>query len=319
MEMESMLFSNVPAEKLNQQVREKIADHLFLICHYNPCSNVFAEDAKFIAGCLNLYKATVDSSCMIRRMEKTDWFSGAFCKDAGALRACMAKIQMLRAVWAHDQAKEMDDSAEQDYCQWVRNILKKDSPESQKDYSVLLHELELLGNRLYTVLESYIQHLATYKNRPQLIQAWEQETYNWYSKKTAIFRNQLFSYGAAIYPDDAKSIRYRVAERIQEYYTNEKKLAMFESLVSGGIGAGAAFVIKVDQMRKKRDAAYAKVRAGRWTSAVPFCFLDMFFDELPEILSIELPKIRQRDQCSLMPEELLQRQIKEMLDNKQKV
>ena len=70
MEMESMLFSNVPAEKLNQQVREKIADHLFLICHYNPCSNVFAEDAKFIAGCLNLYKATVDSSCMIRRMEK---------------------------------------------------------------------------------------------------------------------------------------------------------------------------------------------------------------------------------------------------------
>ena len=54
MEMESMLFSNVPAEKLNQQVREKIADHLFLICHYNPCSNVFAEDAKFIAGCLNL-------------------------------------------------------------------------------------------------------------------------------------------------------------------------------------------------------------------------------------------------------------------------
>ena len=288
--MESMLFSNVPAEKLNQQVREKIADHLFLICHYNPCSNVFAEDAKFIAGCLNLYKATVDSSCMIRRMEKTDWFSGAFCKDAGALRACMAKIQMLRAVW-----------------------------ESQKDYSVLLHELELLGNRLYTVLESYIQHLATYKNRPQLIQEWEQETYNWYSKKTAIFRNQLFSYGAAIYPDDAKSIRYRVAERIQEYYTNEKKLAMFESLVSGGIGAGAAFVIKVDQMRKKRDAAYAKVRAGRWTSAVPFCFLDMFFDELPEILSIELPKIRQRDQCSLMPEELLQRQIKEMLDNKQKV
>ena len=99
----------------------------------------------------------------------------------------------------------------------------------------------------------------------------------------------------------------------------KKKLAMFESLVSGGIGAGAAFVIKVDQMRKKRDAAYAKVRAGRWTSAVPFCFLDMFFDELPEILSIELPKIRQRDQCSLMPEELLQRQINEMLDNKQKV
>ena len=36
-------------------------------------------------------------------------------------------------------------------------------------------------------------------------------------------------------------------------------------------------------------------------------------------LSLELPKIRQRDQCSLMPEELLQRQIKEMLDNKQKV
>ena len=77
MEMESMLFSNVPAEKLNQLVREKIADHLFLICHYNPYSNVFAEDAKFIAGCLNLYKAAVDCSCVIRRMEVTVKSPGA--------------------------------------------------------------------------------------------------------------------------------------------------------------------------------------------------------------------------------------------------
>ena len=212
MEMESMLFSNIPAEKLNQQVREKIADHLFLICHYNPCSNIFAEDAKFVVGCLNLYKAAVDSSCMIRRMEKVDWLSGAFRVDACALHACMAKIQMLRAVWAHDQAKEMDDRAEQDYCQWVRNILKKDYPESQEDYALLLHELELLGNRLYTVLETYIQHLASYQDHSRIIRKWEQETFRWYSKKTDIFRNQLYSYCAAKNPDDTKTIPYRVAE-----------------------------------------------------------------------------------------------------------
>ena len=89
---------------------------------------------------------------------------------------------------------------------------------------------------------------------------------------------------------------------------------MYEGLLSAGFGTGTALVEKVDQMRKAKEAAYAKVDVRR----APFCFLDMFFDELPEILSAELPKLRDRDHCSLMPEELLQRQIKEMLDNKQK-
>lgn len=60
--MENILFSNTPAEELNKLVRTKIAEHLFLICHYEPCVNVFSEDAKFVAGCLNLYKAVIDSS-----------------------------------------------------------------------------------------------------------------------------------------------------------------------------------------------------------------------------------------------------------------
>ena len=59
--MENILFSNTPAEELNKLVRTKIAEHLFLICHYEPCVNVFSEDAKFVAGCLNLYKAVIDS------------------------------------------------------------------------------------------------------------------------------------------------------------------------------------------------------------------------------------------------------------------
>lgn len=315
MEMESMLFSNVPAEKLNQLVREKIADHLFLICHYNPYSNVFAEDAKFIAGCLNLYKAAVDCSCVIRRMEKAEWLSGTFQSDARALRDCMIQVQMLRAALAHNQADETDSRAEQVYCQWVRNILKKDYPGSQEDYALLLHELELLGNRLYTVLETYIQHLASYQDHSRIIRKWEQETFRWYFKKTDIFRNQLYSYCAAKNPDDTKTIPYRVAEEIQEYYTKEKSLEMYEGLLSAGFGTGTALVEKVDQMRKAKEAAYAKVDVRR----APFCFLDMFFDELPEILSAELPKLWDRDHCSLMPEELLQRQIKEMLDNKQKV
>ena len=52
--MENILFSNTPAEELNKLVRTKIAEHLFLICHYEPCVDVFSEDAKFVAGSLNL-------------------------------------------------------------------------------------------------------------------------------------------------------------------------------------------------------------------------------------------------------------------------
>ena len=48
--MENILFSNTPAEELNKLVRTKIAEHLFLICHYEPCVNVFSEDAKLVLG-----------------------------------------------------------------------------------------------------------------------------------------------------------------------------------------------------------------------------------------------------------------------------
>ena len=71
--MENILFSNTPAEELNKLVRTKIAEHLFLICHYEPCVDVFSEDAKFVAGCLNLYKAVIDSSCIIRKLTKKGW------------------------------------------------------------------------------------------------------------------------------------------------------------------------------------------------------------------------------------------------------
>lgn len=79
--MENILFSNTPAEELNKLVRTKIAEHLFLICHYEPCVDVFSEDAKFVAGCLNLYKAVIDSSCIIRKLTKKGWLKSMAKQD----------------------------------------------------------------------------------------------------------------------------------------------------------------------------------------------------------------------------------------------
>ena len=106
--MENILFSNTPAEELNKLVRTKIAEHLFLICHYEPCVNVFSEDAKFVAGCLNLYKAVIDSSCIIRKLTKKGWLKNNEypCEASEDLRACVDTIKVLRTAWAHNQSEE---------------------------------------------------------------------------------------------------------------------------------------------------------------------------------------------------------------------
>ena len=92
--MENILFSNTPAEELNKLVRTKIAEHLFLICHYEPCVDVFSEDAKFVAGCLNLYKAVIDSSCIVRKLTKKGWLKNNEypCEASEDLRACVDTI-----------------------------------------------------------------------------------------------------------------------------------------------------------------------------------------------------------------------------------
>ena len=159
--MENILFSNTPAEELNKLVRTKIAEHLFLICHYEPCVDVFSEDAKFVAGCLNLYKAVIDSSCIIRKLTKKGWLKNNEypCEASEDLRACVDTIKALRTAWAHNQSEETNDIEKQKYDQWVQNRLRKEKPTTTEDYAVLLKSLEELGGETYEMLCKCIESL----------------------------------------------------------------------------------------------------------------------------------------------------------------
>lgn len=236
--MENILFSNTPAEELNKLVRTKIAEHLFLICHYEPCVNVFSEDAKFVAGCLNLYKAVIDSSCIIRKLTKKGWLKNNEypCEASEDLRACVDTIKVLRTAWAHNQSEETNDIEKQKYDQWVQRHLRKEKPTTTEDYAVLLKSLEELGGETYEMLCKCIESLEKNPQRMYLIQSWENATFEWYtsSANQAIFLNQLYAWCAADPKFEGRSkttLKRDAASMIEEYYTKGEKIKRLEGLL----------------------------------------------------------------------------------------
>ena len=264
--MENILFSNTPAEELNKLVRTKIAEHLFLICHYEPCVDVFSEDAKFVAGCLNLYKAVIDSSCIIRKLTKKGWLKNNEypCEASEDLRACVDTIKALRTAWAHNQSEETNDIEKQKYDQWVQNRLRKEKPTTTEDYAVLLKSLEELGGETYEMLCKCIESLEKNPQRMYLIQSWENATFEWYtsSANQAIFLNQLYAWCAADPKFEGRSkttLKRDAASMIEEYYTKGEKIKRLEGLLEC-IGRAPKLEDKIAELREEKALAERKAK-----------------------------------------------------------
>ena len=308
--MENNLFSNTPAEELNKLVRTKIAEHLFLICHYEPCVNVFSEDAKFVAGCLNLYKAVIDSSCIIRKLTKKGWLKNNEypCEASEDLRACVDTIKVLRTAWAHNQSEETNDIEKQKYDQWVQRHLRKEKPTTTEDYAVLLKSLEELGGETYEMLCKCIESLEKNPQRMYLIQSWENATFEWYtsSANQAIFLNQLYAWCAADPKFEGRSkttLKRDAASMIEEYYTKGEKIKRLEGLLEC-IGRAPKLEDKIAELREEK--ALAERKAKKYSnSASPWCFQDLLFKELEQ----KLRKTLDEKKCSMLPEDLLQYQV----------
>lgn len=271
--MENILFSNTPAEELNKLVRTKIAEHLFLICHYEPCVNVFSEDAKFVAGCLNLYKAVIDSSCIIRKLTKKGWLKNNEypCEASEDLRACVDTIKVLRTAWAHNQSEETNDIEKQKYDQWVQRHLRKEKPTTTEDYAVLLKSLEELGGETYEMLCKCIESLEKNPQRMYLIQSWENATFEWYtsSANQAIFLNQLYAWCAADPKFEGRSkttLKRDAASMIEEYYTKGEKIKRLEGLLEC-IGRAPKLEDKIAELREEKALAERKAKSTRIAQA----------------------------------------------------
>ena len=313
--MKDMLFSASPITDLNQLVQSKLASHLFLCCNYNPLPGVgLSDDGKYYPAITNLYRIVSDCSCIIKHLSKFE-YPIASIETAKKLNRSIGTINMLRSVVAHNNSRNngrREAERLDDYHCWVQRIIGKSEPNCSDDYSALLKELRVISNDLYDTLEEYILLAATHNQKDLIINEWESCIIDWYCGKNVkrdIFLGVLEDEYLARVPltNLDNRMHYRVARWIKNYYTNETQLEKVRKLAASIEDPNVH--ARINQMQIDIEELCAST-CEQYKSDDPYCFVDRFFEELKD----HLTKTLEQEKCSMLPEDLLQRQIQILFD-----
>ena len=103
--MNAPVISATTARQLNLLVQTQIDSHLFLFCNYEPThSCAISEDAQFLTAVQDLYKFSIDSSCVLKNyycfVPQTDQ------NRFNQISRIIEKIKAIRAVIDHNQSAD---------------------------------------------------------------------------------------------------------------------------------------------------------------------------------------------------------------------
>lgn len=190
------------AEQMNQLVRNRIDSHLFLTCNYVPTDvPAPSSSAKFYLGIQDLYKFTVDTSCIINYLWK--YAPSSMERNfVNSFRSQVNDIQDLRAVIDHSQSETGGFFAREylrhyDSIVWAALNKCKDKdkvklrPEDEKDFELLYADLEARSARLLGDLESFIEQVAVSDQKANIVENWTKAILDWYSRKQDIYLGLL--------------------------------------------------------------------------------------------------------------------------------
>lgn len=185
--MSAPLITEQDAVRLNERVQDKINGRLFLCCNYMPTENyVISVDARYLTAIQDLYKFSIDTSCVIKNYYRFVPQGDRWKLDG--LQRHLDRIQMLRAVQSHNQSDQNGHIEQQrlkEYQNWVAGILHKASPpDSQEDFAALYQELARMADEVYRQLELFVDLAAASPDQGKVIQDWINQTFHWYSNNT---------------------------------------------------------------------------------------------------------------------------------------
>lgn len=142
---ENIAFSPIEAEKLNKKVRDTLAEHLFVLCNYNPDSiMVFSEDARFMQASLNMYKFLVDAGICNNLRSIGKKYSINY--DYVRLENIVKNINSIRSTLGHNlderNGTEEDKEAVE---QWFLKVVGKKQLTNAEEYKKVVEEIEKYG------------------------------------------------------------------------------------------------------------------------------------------------------------------------------
>lgn len=185
--MSTPLITEQDAIRLNERVQEKINGRLFLCCNYMPTeSYAVSVDARYLTAIQDLYKFSIDTSCVIKNYYR--FVPQEERRKLDGLQRHLDSIQMLRAVQSHNQSDQNGHIEQQrlkEYQNWVAGILHKASPpDSQEDFAALCQELARMADEVCRQLELFVDLAAANPDQEKVIQDWIDQTFCWYSSNT---------------------------------------------------------------------------------------------------------------------------------------
>lgn len=316
--MKDVIFTPAAAIELNQLVQSKLSRRLFLCCNFNPNSVAgLSDDGKYYPAILNLYNLAFDSSCIIKNLSKMSAPKIYVEKSTyEKLRYTLDTIKCLRSRVGHNNSycdgHREAENIEQ-YQNWVKRHIGKESPDCAEDYTSLLGGLLTLGNDLFETVKEYIIVASNSPDKNSIVVEWESLIIDWYSGKNVkrdIFLGELENeYLARAGQTSMQKLDFYTSRWIQNYYTKEGALHNLQRLLGENLDLKTKQAIS-NKIRERENCIFEEIRTmeKQFGNNAPYCFRDRLFAELSE----ELHNTLLSEQCSLLPDDLLQRQIQKM-------
>lgn len=311
-----IVFSSEGGVYLNNEVRSKIAKHLFLLCNYNVESlKAFSEDAKFFQAALNMYKFIVDAGICanLKTIAKTNgvlWDDRRF-KEISDI------VVAIRTTLCHNVDEK--NGTEEDTVRaikWLQKVIGKDEITCASDYEAATKELIGYGIECVSILEGFISNVASSANLQSIINDWEKVIISFYRRGNSekIFEAQLMMAYYAKVGSGRKPTKYMVADWVKRMVNaNEISIinSMNEALKIKGLPNSSLVCIKEkiesskENIRKHEQEMIKELRLNK-EELSNFDYLDYYIKTIPKRISDELVLGKV---TSLLPQDIVQQII----------
>lgn len=311
--MNSIITSAEPTELLNKKVAAKIAKHLFLFCNYTPESIVaFSDDAKFLKGILNLYKAMYDVGIFDRKDGLVRRYLNS--QDSARIGMIMQLIHSMRTLIAHNEnyynvGEENKECAER----WFVEVIGKKQPEFLEEYVKPLCEITNYGNEYVKIVDKFVDEVSKKANKENIIKEWEKQIFKFYKKSNSknIFKGNLKEAYQAHKGSAHESSIYEIAMWVQKMYLfdEQSKIKALSDLPKGRRLSTKVLKEIEKKIKDNEEKLYnkkctiAKNNNKEVDDLKPFDYLNYYIAMLPQRIVDEF----ENDSCgSLLPQDIVQ-------------
>ena len=186
-------------KRVNDYIKQKIADHLWMFCGYNdsiyPAVNM---DAKYIKAIFDLYNVIIDSSLFtwLCRQKSKYLKKGKPLKDIYSIRDI---ISTLRTVGGHTVSEENNrQEIILQFRKWQLDNCGTDDPTKVEDFENLIKGLLDLKKKYFDLLNHFLQYASSLKDslKNKMIEDWEEAIIEHYFKTANknMFENKLIEW-----------------------------------------------------------------------------------------------------------------------------